>query len=375
VDQRIVKSWTQVGERVALARTAAHLTQEQLAEALGLDRTAIAKVETGRRTVNSLELASLARVLGRSVEWFVSFPPPSVLSRRAERLEEYHEAAVDALIETLARDVELLIELEALHTPDWERPGLPISSPEDAERAARTARELMNQPFGAITDLARAAELLGLYAFSERLSNQGLDGVYVALETGGVALINGAVPSGRRRFTLAHELGHHFMDDEYATDWAIGENNRDRERLINAFASSLLMPRESVTTRWQEVNGSEHPRDALIRIAVEYRVSWSAAASRAANIGLIDQDTRALLTQQNPRRAELLEHGLVIAEELQPPSVPPEFAAAVIRAYRRDLISAERAVELLRRTVAETDLPLPYEIRMDELRADLGPLP
>jgi Zn-dependent peptidase ImmA (M78 family)/DNA-binding XRE family transcriptional regulator len=373
--QRIVESWAQVGQRVAFARAAAQLTQEQLAEGVGLDRTAIAKIEAGRRAVNSLELASLARVLGRSVEWFISLPPPSVLSRRAERLEEYQDAAVDALIETLARDVELLVELEVLRVPDWERPRLPIRSPEDAERAAGIARKLMNQPVGVITDLARAAEFLGLYAFSEDLHHEGLDGVYVALETGGVALINGAVPSGRRRFTLAHELGHHFMDDEYATDWAIGESDRDRERLINAFAISLLMPRESVSERWQEVDGNEDPREALIRIAVEYRVSWSAAASRAANIGLIDQGSRTLLVQQNPRRAELLEHGLVIAEELQPPSAPPEFAAAVVRAYRRDLVSAERAVELLRGTVLETDLPLPYETRMDELRADLGPLP
>lgn len=48
------------------------------------------------------------------------------------------------------------------------------------------------------------------------LGEEGRDGAYVAVDKWGVALINGSVDPGRRRFNLAHELGHHLFADAYA---------------------------------------------------------------------------------------------------------------------------------------------------------------
>lgn len=46
-----------------------------LADAVSLDRTAISKIESGRRDVSSAELGRLARALGRPLEWFLADPP------------------------------------------------------------------------------------------------------------------------------------------------------------------------------------------------------------------------------------------------------------------------------------------------------------
>jgi hypothetical protein len=134
------------------------------------------------------------------------------------------------------------------------------------------------------------------------------------------------------------------------------------------------MPRASVIRRWEDLNGREEPRQALMRISVEYRVSWTAATGQATNLGLIDTALREQLNRSTPSRAELIEQGLVIAEELQAQWVPPAFAAAVIRAYRKYLLSGERAVELLRGTFGPEELPPLKPVKMDELRHDLSPL-
>jgi len=45
--------------------------------------------------------------------------------------------------------------------------------------------------------------------------------------------------------------------------------------------------------------------------------------------------------------------------ELDPPSIPQQYASSVIAAYRRTRLTSARAVELLHDTLAETDLPEP----------------
>ncbi len=61
---------------MAAARRERGLTQADLARASSLDRTAVSKIERGHRKVGSLELARIARVLGRPLEWFLEEGAP-----------------------------------------------------------------------------------------------------------------------------------------------------------------------------------------------------------------------------------------------------------------------------------------------------------
>ena len=88
-----------------------------------------------------------------------------------------------------------------------------------------------------------------------------------------------------------------------------------------------------------------------------------------------DAGRRHLLDQGPPsgddlRRGELLELGERFAVELDPPSVPPAYARAVLSAYRKGQLTAARTVELLRRSVGEADLPEPDAMSLDELRRE-----
>ncbi|MCU4295770.1 XRE family transcriptional regulator, partial [Brevibacterium permense] len=80
-------AWGEIGERVRQARLSVAMSQQDLAAAVGLDRTMLAKVEAGTRRLDGLELARLSRALRISMDYLIR-PRPAVLSRRAVPLTE-----------------------------------------------------------------------------------------------------------------------------------------------------------------------------------------------------------------------------------------------------------------------------------------------
>jgi Zn-dependent peptidase ImmA (M78 family)/DNA-binding XRE family transcriptional regulator len=352
---RSLASWVDVGRRVAEARKAADLSQEELAGRLGLDRTAVSKIESGDRRVDTLELAQLARELGRSIEWFVTEPPAAIVSRRGTAAEP-KSLRVDAILEELAQDVELLFDLGVLKPPDIRRATRRIESVGDAEAAALEFRENQAIAAGPLRDIQGHAERFGLYAFSLNLPS-GFDGASLAVGRGGVALINGGADPGRRRFTLAHEVGHHLLADEYSADFDVTAGAEERERLINAFAIHLLMPRPSVGSRWKELVGTLGVHGAAITVSAEYGVSWSASIPHLQHLDLIAPSECAELLGAPPKRADYLELGVEVIPELEPPRVPRLYAAAVVKAYKLRAITLERALELFHGALKKVDLP------------------
>ncbi len=365
-----LSSWADVGDRVAQARGMLGLTQDALGDRLGLGRTVIVKIESGSRNLSALELAELARVTELPIEWFVTESPPVVASRRAEGIHE--TSLIDARIEALAREVTQLRELDLLR-PDGNAITLQVpKSVRAAEQAAMRVRDHLGYAPADLINLASASERLNVFAYSLELPNSQTDGAYVALdEECGVALVNGAAPSARRRFTLAHEIGHHVFQDAYAVDADVLAGG-DTERFINAFAIHLLLPREVLERRWSELGGRDDHRDAAIAIGAEFRVSWTALCGHLVNVGLLDRHVGEVLRESPPRKAEYLELGVSIAEELAPPTVPPAVAQAALRGYRRHLLGTGRTLELLHGAVAEGELPEQDDIPLAALAGELS---
>lgn len=359
-------SWPEVGARVAQARKVAQLSQAELANAVRLERTAITKIEAGERKLDSLELARIAVVLKRSIEWFVSPPLPAVISRRVRR-ESDDESRADAVLDGLARDLRLLVELKTLDPPAGPQL-LAVESLETAERAARQLRDHLHLGPGPVWDTLRLAESVGCYAFSLDLQDESLDGAYLRLEPGGVALINGAHASGRRRFTLWHEVGHHLFADDCSAEWIVGADGDERERLINAFVIHFLVPREDCVARWSALKGSAEPRAAAIALGAEFGVSWTALVGHLRNLTLIDAAMHQRLSELRPTRGDYLASGVSIREELGPPSLAPKYAQAVLRALKQNKLGRRRALELLHGTLDASELPEQDRVPPESMR-------
>lgn len=366
MSSEVAVTQTDLGRRIADARAEASLTQADLAARIGLERTALVRVESGERKVSAPELVAIAGALDRPVDWFFVESPVAVVSRRSDPAVGGFSRAVDRALELAARNVAFLEDRHLLLSA--ERPPA-RQAPDNFESAEQLARDIRSEtwrPEGPLLDLQLVAEGLGLLGFSVALGPDAGDAAYVEVGKLGVAVINGTTDPGRRRFSLAHELGHHLTGDAYEPSPRLGPS--DTERMLNAFAAYLLMPRASVLNVWNEFSGQSR-RLAGIAVAVRFSVSWTAACNQLRNLDLIDSRERERLVADDLRRGELFEFGERFAVELDPPSVPPAYARAVVSGYRRGQLTAARTVELLHHSVDETDLPEPDAMSLDELRS------
>ncbi len=357
-----------LGIRVAEARELAGMTQAELAAVSDLGRTVIAKIEAGSRKLGAAELVRLAESLRRPVDWFFLESPPAVVSRRSDPNIRGLSAPLDARVDWIARDIADLHQLDEL--PKYERfVQAPPESVDGAARAAGALRRHLEVPDGPLRDLQALAERIGLFVFSLNLGVDGGDAAYVAVEDAGVVVINGKMDPGRRRFNLAHELGHHVFQDAYAPEVRLSPQD-DTERLINAFAIHLLLPLGDARSLVEEF--SADVRLAAVAAGVRFRLSWTAVCAQLRNAGLVDAGSYEDLVAQPPSRVDFIELGERWQPELEAPAVPPKYGRRVLSAYRRRKLTAERAAELLWETLTVAELPDQVELSAEVYRREFG---
>lgn len=355
--------WTDVGDRVRVARLAAGLTQEELGVKAGLDRTMIVKVESGNRRIDAMELVRLSSALQVPVD-FLLRSTPLVLSRRASIMTEDAETEVaresgrlDLALVAWLHDVQQMVELGVLQP----RPLLMAEAAVVSEAAARDLALWVREQLGAgsepINSLVEFCERAGQYVLVTDVPGEGssvVDGDVA------VAVVSLAGDPGRRRATAAHELGHLVIGDEYSSDLGVHASRGDREALLDAFAAELLLPSQVLTN---ELGTSECiTRDQLIGLAARYRTSWSLAIRQASQVGVLSGQARRDWGRSSPTRSEFLEAvGWAPQADLEAVRVPPHFAHAVMEAWRDGALTAKRAAELMHGQITEADLPAGIE--------------
>lgn len=276
------------GERVRQARIASQLSQAELASDLGIDRSALARIESGQRQVTALELFRLSEVLRVPIAHFVTRAPAAVVSRRRELTDDADHVTrarfrMDAALEAHARDAERLVAqgflspaaVTATGGDRFRFGGQASADPRSAASSLRMALGLTLDPIASIADACGRAGLHVLVVPDLEA------GASLTLDPGlGVAVVGAEDQPGRRRLTAAHELGHFILQDEYTTDIGVAASRDEREQAIDAFASEFLLPSDALAREW-ESSGVVGDRQRLVKIAGSYRVSWSVAVRTA----------------------------------------------------------------------------------------------
>lgn len=357
--------WSDIGARVRESRQASGISQTELADRLDLERSMLAKVETGDRKLNAHELFRLAETTGFPMEHFLH-APPAVLSRRAAPLAEPDSPAtrdayrMEVELTAWLRDVrQLTDELGLLCTPA--RPllytqltGKAVTGREGAREAALWTREQVAADLAPLGSLADVCEQAGQYVCVTDIPGEG-----VSLVDGrvGAAVVSAQRVPGRRRATAAHELGHFVLGDEYSSDLGVNASRDEREDVVEAFAAELLLPTDAV--RASHEPGETAVRPLLVRLAAKYRTSWSLAVHQAVRAGVADAKQRNRLLAQAPTKAEFLDAlGWTPEPDFDAVRVPPRYAQAVMRAYRQGWVTGIRAVALMRDQTTLEDLPV-----------------
>ncbi|MFN8075309.1 MAG: XRE family transcriptional regulator [Kineosporiaceae bacterium] len=355
------QSWIGVGERVREARLATSHTQQDVATALNIDRSAVARIEAGTRQITALELFALADLLSVPVGHFVASPTPSMVSRRRPITEDADSVTrsrfrLDVELETQARDLSWLTEhgfLEAL-------PGMvvgygPVADDLQARELAAEARGRLGVGEGPLGSMLDVCAAFGMHL---RVAAGHEAGASLILDQGlAAAVVGGADEPGRRRATAAHELGHVLLNDEYTSDLGVAASRDEREQVMDAFAAEFLLPTTVVVRAWTGGTEGRSDRQRLIRLAGEYRVSWTTVVRTACAAGVIDGAAARRLQSVVPTRGDFLQAWGQAPEPDLVKGVSRQWQAAVLEAYTDEAITSRRAVELLHGDLTVDELP------------------
>jgi Zn-dependent peptidase ImmA (M78 family) len=177
--------------------------------------------------------------------------------------------------------------------PETANEAVPFLAPREVEDKATEVRKRHNLTTVPI-DLVLLAQRDGIRVNNARFSDDNIVGMIVKRRDDVSILVNSADPPFRKRFTIAHELGHlylHLMGDgEYVDqetnlfrqktgDDRATTPDRRREIQANMFAASLLMPEDEVRRYWQE-------RRSIEGLARVFNVSAEAMGYRLDSLGL-----------------------------------------------------------------------------------------
>lgn len=292
-----------LGERIRQARLLAGLTQEALAEALtdaghAATKAVISKYEKNKSTPSAQFLLLAASILDVPVSYFTHQPTLEVkwlAFRRHSTLPIREQEAVKAYAADVAA---LQVELQSLLHPGAGA-DLPeimsVASMEDAEQAAMRLRECWELGENPIDSLVQTAEDHQVIVVGWRKQAGEFDGLSGRCNQHPVTVINTLVDTDRRRFTLAHELGHLVMDTS-----AVAE--KEAEKFAHRFAAALLVPPERVIhelgTRRTRLDWEE-----LSILKRKYGVSMAAWVYRAKDLGIITEHYATSLYREMGERS------------------------------------------------------------------------
>jgi Zn-dependent peptidase ImmA (M78 family) len=154
---------------------------------------------------------------------------------------------------------------------------------------ALLSRHSVNRP---PVDIAEMAEKEGASISYERLEDD-LSGFFVRGKTNFVIGVNKWHPDTRQRFTIAHELGHHFLHnfDDVHVDRAfrfrspISAKAVDIEEIeANTFAAWILIPERMLLSDIRSSGIDLQDDDRIQELAVRYAVSQQSMSFRILNL-------------------------------------------------------------------------------------------
>jgi Zn-dependent peptidase ImmA (M78 family) len=301
-------------KRVVEARQSAGFSLTEAAKLLGFNNyQTLSAIERGTRNINANELGALARLYGRNLDYFFERenpPDPVALWRKsAEADEKRIERQFLSFLENYS-NLENLLDLKRR----WKG----IQKSYDRADFLQRGFDLADRLGAEIAEYLRlgsrpASSLLNVLENDLRIKilhlplDNGISGASAVDDRLGAGmLINTNDVSWRRNFDLAHELFH-------IVTWSVfsreeignGTTKTKPEKFADAFASSLLLPREQLFKALDEVTINNKIRLVdIIDLAKDFQVSTDAIFWRLVNLKVLKKETVENLLK-DPKRREL----------------------------------------------------------------------
>ncbi len=348
-----------VGTKLKKAREDIGLTQEALAEAVGLSSEYISLLESGKRTPSLETLTNISGYLKKEISYFMKKRRSSFdVLLEGERLDKNARRE----LKKFQKYSEEYINLEELTGYRLEL--APLYSHVSPERMADEERCRLGLKSEPIRDIFSLLELNGCRVVRQPIPEESqISGVFIHLEENetSFALINTLQTYGEQVFVAAHEYCHYLKDrnegpvidnpdifvDEFLSLY------HPREKFAQAFAAQFLMPPSKVSEIIDKNLRSKKLRfEDVIYLKRYFGVSIFAMLRTLRKLGYLSLAEYEECLQFDPDFQEEVLFGNLdeergIKRRKGRPYVSDRFRILAIKAFKRKKISAEKLSELL----------------------------
>ncbi|HAV4553899.1 TPA: ImmA/IrrE family metallo-endopeptidase, partial [Acinetobacter baumannii] len=277
--------------RLDIARNTRGLTKRQLADKLNISERHLKNYENGTTSPDPLMIKKMSTELNFPEIFFYgddldAIPTAAVSFRSLSRLTSAKKRMALAharLIQLLAEWIEQNFDLPAPDIPDAQEimSGSPMT-PESCAEYVRAQWGLGNEP---IDHLIGLLEAKGILVFTFALNIRDVDACCLWNGKRPIIFLNISKTAERCRFDAAHELAHLVMHRHGPTFTEESSNENNIEKEANKFASSFLMPRESILA----LAPTMPDLSSIIKLKKYYNVSAAALAYRLNDLNLMTE--------------------------------------------------------------------------------------
>ncbi len=232
------------GKNIKLARESRRMSQKELADKISTTQATLSKMEKDLITVSEFFESLIADALGYSRSFFeLDFKQStydSLFYRKRLTISAKDLSALDGNITILSCCIDQLSE--SIEIPELSIPSIEPNPGKTPEEIAFEIRNFLGVGSGPIGNIVSLFEKNGIVVFFIDADTEKFDGLtkFTANNTP-VIWINSQTPNDRKRFSLAHELGHLVMHLRSVD--SVQKTEDEREDEANRFASEFLLPR------------------------------------------------------------------------------------------------------------------------------------
>jgi Zn-dependent peptidase ImmA (M78 family) len=266
-----------------------------VADKLGISRQYLHKFETKQSNPDPEMLKKISEIYKVKTEFFSqeksTVQEDQVHFRKLQRSKEIDKQALISTAEYIDR---LLTNIEdkldgKVTLPTFELPKLNefnIDKPLDIERIAEHCRKEWDLGLGAISNMTRLCENLGIIVISydRHGENSDIDALSVTLKRPIIVRSSSKQSACRLRFDLAHELAHLLFHEGIVTGC------RKTESQANHFAGAFLLPRAIMIKYFSNIfNGNRFNWENMAEFKKHFKVSKAAILYRAKQLSLLTE--------------------------------------------------------------------------------------
>lgn len=318
---------------LTLAREARGLTQTELAKRTKTDQGNLSKIEQGLLKPNKEIIEKYAAALNFPESFFYQQENKTQISdffyRKRLSMAAKEKLRLEATIDILRLLYDKL--LKSVDIPAARFPSLGINNNFSPSDIAMLAREFYSIGRGPIKSLISSLEKNGIAVVYIDVSSDKFDGMTVYTDSNyPLIVLNKNMPNDRKRFTIAHELGHQIMHLPFRFEFdlydRINKDPNSLEKEADMFASEFLLPERDCRSELFNLTYQK-----LSDMKLFWKVSKKAIIYKAKTIGVIDDRKYQNLLIELSKRGERIKESFDVDLD------EPKIFSQIFMSYTKEL--------------------------------------